>query len=356
MPRITMTAALALGLAVLGASGCAGGGGQAAVPGSPARDAQSVTLPPAVAHRILTPEDIGRVRGLIEPATHSWMSPAVKGGKPIVYVLEGTCACVYVYPVKGHNQEPIGQIAGLVGSGYGPDWIGMGNGGNLWISFGNGTISSYPRGATKPSTTLSDPGAFYPQNIAVDDAGTVYVSNTSTNGEQGNVVLYQNGATSPTQTLTDPSVTGVFGLAVDRNHNVFVSALNTLNQRFIGEFVAGPSNTYTFTQLVAGQNPSYLYLVMQLDSVGNVVVASQGPQSIDVYSPPNWNLTATLGGTAGPTGIAFTSDGTKLFAAYLNNRAVVEFAYPSGKQLNEIIAGLYTPQAVAVDPKPPLAP
>lgn len=356
MPRLTITSALALGLAAFGASGCAGGGGQTAVPGSPVRDAQSVSLPSAVTHRILTPEDVGRMRGLVEPATHSWMSSAVKSNKPIVYVLEGSCACVYVYPLKGHNQEPIGQIAGLVSQTHGPDWMGMGNHGTLWISFSDGTISSYPRGATTPATTLSDPGGFYPQNVAVDDAGTVYVGNTSANGGQGNLVLYQNGATSPTQTLTDPSVTGVIGVAVDQNHDVFVSALNTVNERFIGEFVAGASGSYTFTQLVAGHDPSYLYLVMQLDSAGDVVVGSQGPQSIDVYSPPNWNLTATLGGTAGATGVAFTSDWTNLFGAYLNNRAVVEFAYPSGKQVNEIIAGLYNPQAVAVDPKPPLAP
>ena len=74
---------------------------------------------------------------------------------------------------------------------------------------------------------MSDPGGFFPQNIAVDDAGTVYVGNTSANGGQGNVVLYKNGATSPTQTLTDPSVTGVIGVAVDQNHDVFVNAINT---------------------------------------------------------------------------------------------------------------------------------
>ena len=126
MPRLTITSALALGLAVFGAAGCAGRRRTGRrVRAASMRDAQSVNLPSAVAHRILTPEDFGRVRGLVEPATHSWMSPAVKNDKPLVYVLEGSCACVYVYPVKGHNQEPIGQIAGLVsptgrtGSGWG---------------------------------------------------------------------------------------------------------------------------------------------------------------------------------------------------------------------------------------------
>lgn len=274
-----------------------------------------------------------------------------------VYVADSVCNCIEIYDLAGHNQRPIGRIMSPSFSYI--EALKVDANGNLWVTnFGLGTnVFEYPRGAKKPSLTLSDPG--YPSGIDVVN-GKVYVANlfSSTHGT-GNVVVYDANASTPSHTLSDPRVTGAIGIAADTKGDIFIDTNNSPT-RTLGEFALS-GGTYHYKQLAAPSNPSMyptMYLdLMTLDPKGNLVVSSQLPYSIVVFSPKG-KMLRYLGGNytegdhfiGGATGVAFDPSTKSLFAAYLNDFSVVEYDYTTGKALNQIISGLSQPKAVAVSP------
>jgi hypothetical protein len=300
----------------------------------------------------------------------SWMTAAVRGPGRLLYVDNGSSTnTISIYRLFGRDQKPIGtqkpvgQLA--VQGGVGMD---VDSKGNLWIATqASNSILEYPRGATSPSLTLSDPG-YIPFFVKVGQRGTIYVSNygSTTNGP-GNIVIYSKGSTTPTKTLTFPKNSNALGIDVDKTSNVFVSATDLkTGLRYLGVFKLGSGGAYTFEQLRpefrSGTNPAGAttdnFQGMTLDTVGNLVVASQSSVAIQVFSPPKdptspgpWTLTNSFGGTGdvGSVDVAWVTPGKTLVASYLGGSAVVEYSYPSGQTLNEIFPLTY-PTYLAVSP------
>lgn len=67
---------------------------------------------------------------------------------------------------------------------------------------------------------------FYPDGIAIDHSGNMYVANRFTEGTKsfgpGNVVVYPSGSKSPSRTITDGVISPV-GIAVDANGTLYVT-------------------------------------------------------------------------------------------------------------------------------------
>ena len=133
----------------------------------------------------------------------------------------------------------------------------------------------------------------------------------------------------------------MFGVAVDQSHDVFVSALNAVN-RAVHRGVRRRSERLVHVHATRSRAESKLPVSGDAARLRGQRRRRQPGSAVDrrVFAA-ELELDGDAGRDRRRDGVAFTSDGTKLFAAYLNNRAVVEFAYPSGKQVNEIIAGLY---------------
>jgi sugar lactone lactonase YvrE len=293
----------------------------------------------------------------------SWIDgAALKAGAIYISDIGGMNAgCIEIYALKGHNQQPSGQICeGAANQGQ---HLATDRHGNLWVSrFYQGQIVAYAPGATTPFVTLNDPG-YQSDGVAVDDKDNVYVANygTASNGP-GNVVIYAKGATNPTQTLSDPAFGAVSGVTVDSAHDVFVS----YGVSSIGEFARSASG-YSFSTPVTGgaSNPPYTPDGLALDDAGGLVVADQGADAsfppVEVYSRQTWALTNVFGGPNGATCLAFKRKSRSVLVAEPNafgpsGGAVYEFSYPRGRTTNTITAGLAHPACVAVWPRSPVRP
>jgi hypothetical protein len=197
--------------------------------------------------------------------------------------------------------------------------------------------------------------------VTLGHDGTVYVTNVSVcpgSSGAGNVVIYAKGATSPTKVLTDPTFGTVYGIAVDRARNIFLTNFIDLGSgsAVVGEFKAGAHGSYAYSQLVESAGTDFGG--MAIDATGNLVVANAffpTTPGIDVFSPPNWSVTNQFGNAnAWLNNVAFVPGKAKIFVADLEDTAgppaVYEYAYPSGKQLSQITAGLNGPVAVAAAP------
>ncbi|HEY1682676.1 MAG TPA: SMP-30/gluconolactonase/LRE family protein [Candidatus Tumulicola sp.] len=91
--------------------------------------------------------------------------------------------------------------------------------GTLYVANnGNSTVTEYPLGSTSPSVTLSDE-LVYPNGVAVDNAGTVYVTSGAYVG-QCYVLVFPKGATSPSAQINGFELP--VGLATDKKGDLFV--------------------------------------------------------------------------------------------------------------------------------------
>jgi sugar lactone lactonase YvrE len=289
------------------------------------------------------------------------MTPEAKA-PGVVYVADQQCACVQIYKLRPrNNRQPVGELSG--GAIAYPNNITTDRKGNLWIANWQGSnVLAYPPGATSPSITLNDSG-YCAADVAVGPNGKVYVANAEVcpgSSGSGNIVIYAKGSTTPQKTLADPSFGNPTGIAVDAHRNIFVTN-NKAGNAIVGEFKAGSNGSYTYATLVSAPNSVLEGIV--IDKAGNLIVANAffpTLPGVNVYSPPNWDLTNQFGESgAFLVGLAFVRDESKIFVTDLEGNggpAVYEYAYPTGKQLAEITAGLNGPVGVAVAPDAPLGP
>lgn len=277
----------------------------------------------------------------------SWVSPAVHR-QPIVYASSYNGGFINIYPQKGSNQAPIGQLSnGLLS----PQGMHVDAHHRLWVANTNAfSVVGFRPGATSPFVTLKDTN-YYPIEVAVDSHGTVYASNAeSTTGPPGNVTVWAKGHTKPTGTLTYPNFLIVLGVGVDAADNVFVSYIPTSGPPAMVEFPAGSQTG----QPVPIQNANEGE--MTFDSSGDLVMETLN-NTLGVWAPPF---------TSGParTIPAFGNEPTlnkpehKVWLAYANYSTpyIIEYNYATGALLDVVKNGWSSsaiPYGVALDPPSP---
>lgn len=281
------------------------------------------------------------------PAGRSWVSPAARR-QPIVYASSYNGGFINIYPQKGSNQAPIGQITnGLLS----PQGMDVDAHHRLWVANTNAnTVVGFRPGATSPFTILKDTN-YYPIEVAVDSHGTVYASNAeSTTGPPGNVTVWAKGHTKPTATLTYPNFLIVLGVGVDAADNVYVSYIPTSGPPAMVEFPAGSQTGQPLPIQNANEGE------MTFDSSGNLVMETLN-NTLGVWAPPY---------TSGParTIPAFGNEPTlnkpehKVWLAYANfsDPYIMEYNYATGQLLDIVTNGWSSngvPYGVALDPPSP---
>ena len=111
------------------------------------------------------------------------------------------------------NPAPIASISDSLDQPYG---VALDSSGDLYVAnYGNSTVTVYPRGGTKHSSTITT-GLSKPLFVAIN-SDTLYVAN---NGN-GTVTTCSTGSDSPSQTITGFS--SPFGITLDKNGNVYVT-------------------------------------------------------------------------------------------------------------------------------------
>ena len=229
-----------------------------------------------------------------------------------------------------------GVGSALVQFSYGANTNSGAQTGTLTIGGLTFTVMQAAAGSVQvtPVTTLVSSGLNYPQGVAVDGSGNIYIADTANNaikewipGTQ-QIVQIASGLNAPK------------GVAVDGYGNVYAA---DSGNNAIEEFAA-PNRQ--LTTLVSGlNNPSGV----AVDGLGNVYFSDTGNSAIKEWNAITQAVT-TLAGTGlnNPTGVAVDGAGNVYFADSGNN-TIKEWMAATGQVTALASAGLNNPTGVAVD-------
>ncbi len=266
-----------------------------------------------------------------------------------------------IFPAVGSNRGPLDELPLAIISGAdtgldGSDGIALDSGGNIYVANDtfigigiHGTVTVYPPlGSStgnidvQPTVTVvgADTGLAFPDGIALDSSGNVYVAN-SIGGKSGfgSVTIYGplagksgNLDDSPNATVGGNSQLAIpAGIAVDSLGNVYVSNVPNDN---LTVHQAGSNGDVPPNAVIVDSNgpPSVIPHGVALDSTANIYVAYAGG-SIAVLPPVGTSTgllsepsTTTITGSntliSDPFGIALDSSGN-IYATDSSNTVTI---------------------------------
>ena len=269
-----------------------------------------------------------------------WLSPQAQAGKALLFVADQGNQRVWIYPQKGTNPAPIGQITDAVS---GPDGIYVDKNGTLYVcNFGNGTVTEYPKGQTTSSKTLT--GAGSPKYVIAGGNGTVYVSDF--HGSAGGRVLeYAGGSTTPTTTI--PFQTFPAGIALDGHGRIYVAYQDSGNNDMeVLRFAPGKTKGKNLGIHVKFGYPGGA----TIDRSGNLLVADQSVSQVDVFPPGATAPSQVISGFPLAYQIALDHQNNHLYVSAPSG-SVAEVNYPAGTPIQSITNSLSGAYGVAVSPK-----
>jgi DNA-binding beta-propeller fold protein YncE len=262
--------------------------------------------------------------------------PASRRGT-LVYVSDFNANSIVVLSTEGK------QVGSITDGIDGPAGSYVDGGGTLYVAnYENSTVSEYPKGATSPSVILSK-GIKHPISVAVGSDGTTYVGEFAEN----RVLRFPHGRTSPNAKIT--SLTDPEGLAIDANENLYV-AWNEIDLAGRVDDFARSSRTGKNLGIATGQTGD-----VKIDSSGDLVLADQVNQVINVYKPGSsspFRQIHTIG--SDPYKFAFDRSEAKLYVADPDTGMILVFSYATGAQIDTFYKGLTSALGVSVSPAAPL--
>ena len=260
------------------------------------------------------PAAYGTPGATIVPAkTRGWLARPYLP-KRLVYVAAGSQ--VMIYPERGGQKKPLGEITQGVSSAYG---ICFDRAGNLYVANQYGdNVTLYPPNSLSPTKTFSGSLArpLYP---LVDHFGQLWVSNA----DNGTVVEYSRDGSHVKQILQTPGVEAD-GMDFDSNGNLYVAYRTSPGGNgSIEEFPAG-SSTGTVLGMTLDQPQSVI--VMPTGTI--LAVETGGPNRIDVF-PPGYTLPVLqVGVSKVPTQLAVTDTYGSVYVSSFTNDSVYVTPYP----------------------------
>lgn len=281
------------------------------------------------------PAGLGKARG------PGWMSKAARNPNAhLIYVSDFVAGVVRIYPEKGSNPAPIGEITDGIS---GPFGLSVDGSGDLYVcNVGNFTVTEYPRGSTTYSFQYT--GIGYPYSVTALPGGQIDVVDE----DPGQIMEFPKGSSRPRLRIPIEHPSGV---TLDPEHNLYV-AYNT------GAHGGGPG----YVNEYAPHSKAGTKLAFTLgwatndafDGDGNLLVADQQgpPIAIDVFPPgasePSQQITQ---GLVDPVYLAFSKQRNRLFVADPGASAVLVYDYPSGTLVETLNNGLTSVYGVAVSPE-----
>jgi sugar lactone lactonase YvrE len=246
----------------------------------------------------------------------------------------------------------------------------------------------------QPNNTMRSFLMNYPNGIAIDSAGTLWVADTFnnrvlryasaaslTNGAPPDSVLGQPDITSTAAATTQTGMSRPWGIAVDKNGTLWVAdAGNNRVLRFAhatskangakADSVLGQPSFFSSDKTTTQKGMSDPSGVT-VDSIGSLWVVDAGNNRVlrfanaaskangtnadDVLGQPNFvssTAAATQSGMGDPSGVTVDNSGN-LWVADAGNGRVLRFANPTSKangaNADNVLDGMDRPDAVAVD-------
>jgi len=184
-------------------------------------------------------------------------------------------------------------------------------------------------------------GGGYPQGVAVDASGTVYIADTSNN----QVLKETFSAGGYTSSIVASGLADPEGVAVDAAGNVYIADTN--NNRVLKETLSAGSYVPSVVVGSGLYNPA----AVAVDASGNVYIADTVHSRVlkETLSSGIYSGSPVGSGLSYPYGVAVDASGKVYIADSSNNRVLMET--PSGASYTQTTlgSGLNDPQGVAVD-------
>ncbi len=283
----------------------------------------------------------------------SWMSPAAKSEKNLLYVLSVAKfkkgVSVYTYE---HGRGL--RLMGMLEANTPPEGACVDEAGHVFITYQSlpGIIREYTHGVATPIATLTDPYG-YPHGCSIDSTtGNLAVANSMSGPSQpGNIAIYANGSGTPTEYGDSYNLEYPFSCAYDNKGNLFVVA-ETRGDFALGEL---PHDGSSFTPITIAGGAIDFAMGIQRDGpnflIGDSRYENQQHASA-IYRVHVAGSTGTIVGTlrfsASRAFHGFWKDGDTI--ALGGKRTVYTNTFPEGVPISSI-RGLELPWEMVVSPR-----
>jgi len=214
-------------------------------------------------------------------ATHadrggSWMLPEARrdSSKAWLYVDDTVGNAVYIYQLNKHGASQIGKITNGVDAPFASTVDDLGN---LYVvnRVISGSVAVYAPGATSPSLVLTQ-DLTYPQGVAVDGSGDVWVTNRSNSGP--GIAVFPPGQNTPMAYITGNLIRYPLEDVFDQEGNLYFADADT----GVSEIPAG------------SQHPISLHLKgLRRNSAVGVALSASGILYVDNYDPSRGHVYTT---------------------------------------------------------------
>jgi sugar lactone lactonase YvrE len=259
--------------------------------------------------------------------------------KATLFISDIDADAIRLFPANKKNPKQNGTITSGINL---PVNVAVDLHGTLYVANnGSSTVTEYPFGKTSASVTLSGGQLVYPNGIAVDNKGTVYVTSGATAGSCY-VLVYPKGASTPSEQINGFDLP--VGLAIDKSGNLYVGdAL----QNAVWEVPSG-STTPSKLSLDGLDDP----VGLAIDPSNDLWVANNANNSVlGFHLGDSSAFTTITSGLSGPYSIAFEKTGTLFVGNSLHYPGDVE-GYKSGSTSPFESISVGNPAGLAIYPKP----
>ncbi|HEX3457707.1 MAG TPA: hypothetical protein VHR97_07100 [Candidatus Baltobacteraceae bacterium] len=245
------------------------------------------------------------------PKRRGWMSAAAKIGR-VIYVAANSS--VLIFPERGRNPEPLGEITDGISGAYG---LCVDGNGNLYVANqSNNTVTKYLRGSTSASVVYSQ-NLDRPLYPIVDAQGDLFVSNAN----NGTVVEYLAGSTDAHEVLQTLG-READGMDFDAQGNLYV-AYRFYNGGSIEKFAPGSTQGQVIGMTLNSPQG------VQVSSAGTILaVETDGTNRIDVFPPGYTSPVLEVPVPQTPTELALTANEHKILVSTFSMGTIYVSPYP----------------------------
>jgi DNA-binding beta-propeller fold protein YncE len=260
------------------------------------------------------------------PLTPTSQAAAKHASRALLYVADYLNGIVLIYRESGKNRAPIGQIT--AGISY-PNSIAVDASGNLYVVNDPQNVQVYAPGTRTPKETLSPD--VYADSVTVGADGTVYVG-SDCSACTDKIDVFTGGALTPSYVITDPDVAIVYGMALDAANNLYVVHSDPNENSRISVFPPGSHGPGTDLGLRFSAAEDVAF-----DAAGNMVVVDALANEVYVYAPNSKTPKFQFSTPPRPWALAFNAAETKLYINQNRDTPQVDvFSYPRGKLIETI--------------------
>ena len=287
-----------------------------------------------VAFILATPCSSAQARSAM---SHVGSMPARNGViAPRLYIGNSSASTILIYTNNAHP-----KVIGTITDGIsGPTGMSVDGGGNLYVANSTGAdVTVYAPGTTVPSFKIFG-GLVRPNNVAIGNDGTVYVTDFA-----GEVQEYHPGATQPFLTIplipansspsasntpTDVGVDAAGDLYVYYDYEQYI-----VSDGFVVEYPPGQIVGQTLNNISTTHGGG-----IDLDRAGNIAIAwpgsSRSGSGVAVYAAGTIKRLEYWGARTNPSQLRLGANEDRVYTTDSYTNAVRIYTYPEGRLIRKI--------------------